>query len=85
MKEAFYWLQAAQHEWWFFPVAVLIILTIFGVTFGTRIVASRLIGKLTAPKMRKTKNQVDAQWASPEDLEAFGLITPRKRGLRKWL
>lgn len=85
MKDAWHWLQAAQHEWWFFPAAVLIILTIFGVTFGVRIASSRLIGKIMTPRLKLHEDQVDAQWATAADLEAFGLVTPAKKGLRKWI
>jgi len=84
MKDAWLWLQHAQHEWWFFPSAALIIVTIFGVTFGVRIAASRLIGKIMTPRLKLHEDQVDAQWASASDLEAFGLVAPKKKGLRKW-
>lgn len=86
--EWLYWLKDAQHEWWFIPSALLILLAgfgiIWGVKLGYRIVSTRFMGWLLAPKMKETKSQVDAEWATPEDLETWGLVSPQQKAIRKW-
>lgn len=86
--EWLHWLKDIQHEWWFIPSSLLILLAgvaiIWGVKLGVRIVSTRFMGWLTAPKMKETKSQVDAEWATAEDLEAWGLVSPQQKATRKW-
>lgn len=78
MKETFFWLKDAQHEWWFMPGAFLILVLVLAIVFGLRIACTRLVGRLMSPRMTGTEDQVEAQWATAADLEKFGLIKPRK-------
>lgn len=83
-----HWLQSIQHEWWFIPAGLLLLLAgigiIWGVILGYRIVSTRFMGWLLAPKMKETKSQVDAEWATAEDLEAWGLVSPKQKATRTW-
>lgn len=81
--EWFYWFRAAQHEWWFIPAGVGVVLLILGVVLCARIAWGRFWGWLMSPSMKGTEDQVEAQWATPDDLERFGLVQPRK-GFGKW-
>lgn len=86
MKEWYLWLKEIQHEWWFYPASICLIITVFLVVFGIRIGITRLIGRIMTPRMRGTDDQVSEQWATPADLERFGLVKPmQKKGVGAWI
>lgn len=86
MKDWYLWLKMIQHEWWFYPVSLSLIVAVFLLVFGIRIGITRLIGRLMTPRMRGTEDQVSEQWATPLDLEQFGLVKPMpKKGIRAWI
>lgn len=84
MREAFVWLKDAQHEWWFIPSTLLLLAALLVVVFGMRIAYTRFMGWVMSPRMKMTDDQVEAQWATPADLEKFGLVKPRKGLLNGW-
>ena len=85
MRAWWAWLQVAQHEWWFVPAG----LGLLGVTVAAvilmRIAVSRVSSWLLNPRMKGTEAQVEAVWATEDDLVRFGLIKPRRRGIRAWM
>ena len=84
MKEVFFWLKGAQHEWWFIPAGLLLLALVLAIVFGLRIAYTRIMGRIMSPHMKMATDQVEAQWATPDDLEKFGLVKPKK-GLRTWI
>jgi hypothetical protein len=50
-----------------------------------RIAVSRASSWLLNPRMKGTEAQVEAVWATEDDLVKFGLIKPRRRGIRAWM
>lgn len=84
MKEWVWWLKDAQHEWWFIPAGLVLLALVLVIVFGVRIAYTRFMGWVMSPRMKMTDDQVEAQWATPADLEKFGLVK-RKGGYREWI
>jgi hypothetical protein len=84
VREWLWWLQDAQHEWWFVPGGLGCLALIIAVFFVGRIAYGRIAGRLMSPRMKGTDDQVESQWATAADLERFGLVE-RKKGFWKWI
>jgi hypothetical protein len=85
MRAWWAWLQVAQHEWWFVPAGLGLLAVTVAAVVLMRIVVSRASSWLLNPRMKGTEGQVEAVWATEEDLVKFGLIKPRRRGIRTWM
>jgi hypothetical protein len=85
MRAWWAWVQVAQHEWWFVPAGLgLLAVVVAAIIFG-RIAASRISSWMLNPRMKGTEDQVEAVWATEDDLVKFGLIKSRKRGIKAWM
>jgi hypothetical protein len=85
MRAWWAWVQAAQHEWWFVPAGLALVAVAVAAIILARIAVSRASSWLLNPRMKGTEAQVEAVWATDEDLVEFGLIKPRRRGIRAWM
>ncbi|GEO41830.1 hypothetical protein SAE02_59780 [Skermanella aerolata] len=85
MRAWWAWLQVAQHEWWFVPAGLGLLAVTVAAVVLMRIAVSRASSWLLNPRMKGTEAQVEAVWATEEDLVKFGLIKPRRRGIRAWM
>ena len=85
MRAWWAWLQVAQHEWWFVPAGLGLLAVTVAAVILMRIAVSRASSWLLNPRMKGTEAQVEAVWATEEDLVKFGLIKPRRRGIRAWM
>ena len=85
MRAWWAWLQVAQHEWWFVPAGLGLLAVTVAAVVLMRIAVSRASSWLLNPRMKGTEAQVEAVWATEDDLMKFGLIKPRRRGIRAWM
>lgn len=85
IREWWVWAQVAQHEWWFIPAGLGLLVGMVGLVAVVKIAASRISSRLLNPRMRGTEDQVEAVWATEADLVQFGLIKPMKRGIWRWI
>ena len=85
MRAWWAWLQVAQHEWWFVPAGLGLLAVTVAAVVLMRIAVSRASSWLLNPRMKGTEAQVEAVWATEDDLVRFGLIRPRRRGIRTWM
>jgi hypothetical protein len=85
MRAWWAWLQVAQHEWWFVPAGLGLLAVTVAAVILMRIAVSRASSWLLNPRMKGTEAQVEAVWATEDDLVKFGLIKPRRRGIRAWM
>jgi hypothetical protein len=85
MRTWWAWVQVAQHEWWFIPAGLGLLVAVVAIIILVRIAASRLSSWMLNPRMKGTEDQVEAVWATEADLVRFGLIKPRKRGIKAWM
>jgi hypothetical protein len=85
MRACWAWLQVAQHEWWFVPAGLGLLAVTVAAVILMRIAVSRASSWLLNPRMKGTEAQVEAVWATEDDLVKFGLIKPRRRGIRAWM
>lgn len=85
MRSWWAWVQIAQHEWWFVPAGLALLAIAIAALSLMRVALSRAGSWLLNPRMRGTEAQVEAVWATEDDLVKFGLIKPGRRGIRTWM